>query len=395
MKLLYSGLLLAACLVPLGSLHARHTQLRWVPSTGPPREVHWKKIVLDTRFRSEGVAVADVNRDGKPDILTGDLWYEAPDWKPHEIKHPGDYNPATGYSDCFACFAADVDGDGWPDEICAGFPGAKITWFKNPRGGNGPWPEYPVTDAATNESPLFADLDGDGKPGVVCPYQGRQMAYYKPGPKPREGWVRCPVGLPNGKGSGHGLGVGDVNGDGRLDILCTEGYWVASPDRTPAGWTFVPAALGPDCAQMYVYDFNGDGLPDVISSSAHNFGVWWYEQKKGASGPEFVQHEIDRSFSQSHALVMADINGDGQPDFVTGKRWWAHGPNGDVNPNDPAVFYWFEFKRQAGQVVWTKHLIDSNSGVGTQFTVADVNGDGRLDVVTSNKKGVFLFEQVT
>ena len=101
---------------------------------------------------------------------------------------------------------------------------------------------------------------------------------------------------------------------------------------------------------MYVYDFNGDGLPDVISSSAHNFGVWWYEQKKGASGPEFVQHEIDRSFSQSHALVMADIKGDGQPDFVTGKRWWAHGPKGDVNPNDPAVLYWFEFKRQAGQV---------------------------------------------
>lgn len=381
-----SGIIVIGCL----------TVLAFAPmlsARGKTHEVRWKKQVLDPKFRSEGVAVADVNRDGKPDILVGDLWYEAPNWTPHEIKTPGDYHGDTGYSDCFLCFAADVDGDQWVDEIVAGFPGQKITWFKNPGKAGGTWPEFPVTDAASNESPLFTDVDGDGKPEVVCPYQGRQMAYYKPGAKPQEGWERHLVGDPIGKGSGHGLGVGDVNGDGRLDILCKEGFWEGPKDANHEPWKWVAAPLGPDCAHMYAYDFNGDGLPDVISSSTHNIGVWWYEQKKGANGPEFVQHEIDKTFSQSHSLMMADLNRDGRPDFVTGKRRWAHGPQGDVNPSDPPVLYWYEFRRSSGGVEWTRHEIDQNSGVGTQFTIADINKDKRPDVITSNKMGVYLFTQ--
>src|SRR5262249_34488171 len=159
----------------------------------------------------------------------------------------------------------------------------------------------------------------------------------------------------------------DVNGDGRADIFCKEGYWEAPKDRRTGPWKFVPARLGPDCAQMYAYDVNGDGLPDIISSSSHNIGIWWYEQKKGPNGPEFVQHMIETSFSQSHALVGADISGDGLKDIVTGKRFWAHGPHGDVNPNDPAVLYWYELQRKNGEVKWIPHLIDNDSGVGTQF----------------------------
>jgi hypothetical protein len=144
---------------------------------------------------------------------------------------------------------------------------------------------------------------------------------------------------------------------------------------------------------MYTHDFDGDGDMDVINSSAHRIGVWWHEQKQGAAGPEFVEHVIDDTFSQSHSLMMGDINGDKQPDFVTGKRFWAHGPNGDVNPGDPAVLYWYEFRKKDGKVEWTRHPIDTDSGVGTQFMLTDVNGDRRLDVAVSNKKGVFLFER--
>lgn len=366
-------------------------------TSAAPHEIRWKKTIIDTHFRSEDCAVADVNHDGKPDILAGDVWYEAPDWKMHEIRPIKEYNAATGYSNAFLVFATDVDGDGWVDQVVVGFPGSPAVWDKNPGRTGGKWIEYPITDSACNESPIWADVDGDGKPELVTAYKERQMAYYKPGAHPESGWEQHLIGAPGQPGVkrfSHGLGVGDVNGDGRPDIICTDGYYEAPRDRSQTPWKFVPAKLGPPCAQMYTFDFNLDGKPDVISSSAHQIGVWWWEQVAGPNGPEFKQHLIDDSFSESHALMVADINGDGHPDFVTGKRWWAHGPNGDINPNDPAVLYWFEFRRENGNVVWTKHLIDSDSGVGTGFKIRDMNGDGRPDIIVSNKKGVCLIEQV-
>ncbi len=141
---------------------------------------------------------------------------------------------------------------------------------------------------------------------------------------------------------------------------------------------------------MYVYDFDDDGDNDVVSSSAHQIGIWWHEQKPDG----WETHTIHDKISQTHSLNLADMNGDGLPDLVTGKRWWAHGPTGDINPDHPAVVYWFELQRENGQPTWTPHEIDNDSGVGTQFEVADVNGDGLLDVVTANKKGAHYFEQV-
>jgi hypothetical protein len=91
-------------------------------------------------------------------------------------------------------------------------------------------------------------------------------------------------------------------------------------------------------------------------------------------------------------LEYADINGDGRKDIVIGKRRWAHGPSGDIEPNAPPVVYWFENRQdEDGQPFFEPHLIDHSSGVGTQICVADVNGDGRNDVLTASKLGVFVF----
>jgi hypothetical protein len=106
----------------------------------------------------------------------------------------------------------------------------------------------------------------------------------------------------------------------------------------------------------------------------------------------WVMHEIDKTDSQTHALVLTDINGDGVPDIVTGKRHWAH-LAGDPGIDEPSVLCWYELQRQGGQVTWTRHDIDHDSGVGLHFQVLDINGDGLPDIVTSSKKGVYVFLQ--
>jgi hypothetical protein len=98
-------------------------------------------------------------------------------------------------------------------------------------------------------------------------------------------------------------------------------------------------------------------------------------------------------FSELHALDLVDMNGDGLKDIVTGKRFWSHGRLGDPDRNDEAVLYWFELTRGPEGVDYVPHVIDTNSGVGTQIVAGDVNGDGRPDVIVGNKKGVFVHLQ--
>jgi FG-GAP-like repeat len=369
--------------------------------TGNARVAQFKKTVLDREFRSEGVAVADLNRDGQIDVIAGNLWYEAPGWKPHEIQPVKQFDPAKGYSNSFINFTADLNFDGWPDQIRVDMPGThRVVWHENPKAKSGHWVEHTLFRNACNESPAFARLSGAGKnPVLIFSFDDSQMAWYEPNKDPLAEFIVHPISekftKEQSKNSGvfrysHGLGVGDINGDGRNDILIRTGYWEAPADPRQANWKFNPANLGDDCAQMQVYDVNGDRRNDVISSSAHRIGVWWHEQQ---SDGKFVTRTIDESFSQSHALELADINGDGLKDIVTGKRFWAHGPSGDINPGDPAVLVWFELQRKGKEVQWVKHEIDNDSGVGTQFVVADINRDKLPDIVTSNKKGVYIFTQ--
>ena len=358
-------------------------------------EVRFEKVTLDKAFRSEGVAVADVNRDGKPDVLAGDVWYEAPSWRMHEVLDARAYDPAKDRSRCYLNFACDVNGDGWVDSVVIGRPGGPCTWLENPKGKAGRWKQRGICDSACNETPLFTDLLGTGRAVLVFATGGRMVWFAPPG-KAGAAWATGAISGPKAPGTdrySHGLGVGDLNGDGRRDVMTTAGWWEAPADRAKGPWTFRKAKLGAACADMHAYDVDGDGDADVISSSAHRYGIWWFERVGAGKGMSFRQHEICKDFSQTHALRLADLNGDGLKDLVTGKRYFAHRGK-DPGAGEPAVLYWFELRRKPSRnVTFVPHRIDDNSGVGLQFEVTDLDGDGRLDVVTSNKKGVHAFLQ--
>jgi hypothetical protein len=371
--------------------------IRCKAQTNKAKAVTFKKHIINNEFISEGVAVGDVNNDGSTDILAGNYWFEAPAWKKH-LLHADTINNIEGYSTTFLNFCIDVNSDGWVDLIRFDQPGAACVWYQNPKNKEGLWQMHLVSNNAGNETPLLVDVDKDGRKDLVCnDILAKQVIWLQcPAAKEDTVWKRFVISTDTLKGTHrytHGLGWGDINNDGRNDVIIKDGWWQSPVDVKQTNWKFHYADLGKDCANMYALDADKDGDRDVLSSSAHDYGIWWHEHKQNNNDSIlWVRHEISKLFSQSHSLAMEDINADGHPDLVTGKRYFAH--NGkDPGAFEPAVLYWFEYL--PGKVPqWIPHEIDNNSGVGNNFVVSDINKDGLIDIITSNKKGVFFFEHL-
>ncbi len=408
-----------------------------LPAPAADYTIHtWKKIQLSEHFWSEGANYGDFNKDGKMDIVSGPYWWAAPDFKERHEYYPaakswmkkkadgseekipgfkGALSKENAYSDNFIAYSHDINRDGWTDILILGFPGAASYWHENPQGKPGHWPKHLAADLTDNESPTFADLTGDGRPEIIFHTRFKEgtnsvsyLGYATPDPEnPTAKFTFHKISTP-GKWHwfNHGYGHGDVNGDGRADIIEKDGWWEqpASLAGDPV-WKQHKINFGLGGAQMYAYDVNGDGRNDVITSlAAHGFGLAWYEQlaeKDEKGSPKFQQHVIMNKeprenkygvkFSQPHAIDLVDMDGDGLKDIVTGKRFWAHGPTGDAEPNAAAVLYWFKLVRGADKSVdFVPYLIDDDSGIGTQVVAGDINGDGLPDVVVGNKKGTFV-----
>ena len=395
-----------------------------ISTAPPPLTGEWTKKQLTEHFWAEGACVADVNKDGKADILSGPFWYAGPDFtKRHTIyqmessfvkkKADGTEEKIPGfegylgvknsYSNNFISYAHDFNGDGWQDYLVIGFPGKETFWWENPKGADELWQRHTVLAVTDNESPMFADIDGDKIPDLLCMSNGT-LGYAKIDPKnPNADWTWKNISGEPTKAFQkftHGIGYGDINGDGRTDIIEGTGWWEQPMNwdgKTP--WKKNDALFGMG-AQQYGYDVNGDGKTDVISAlAAHQWGVAWFEQTNDGGAIGWTKRLIVGTkpgegtgvvFSQPHAIDLVDMNGDGLKDIVTGKRCWAHGSGGDPEPNAPHVVYWFELKREGGKVTYIPHIIDDSSGVGTQVMAADVNGDSKPDVVVGNKRGVFV-----
>jgi hypothetical protein len=386
----------------------------------------FRKIHLDKYYWSEGANFGDLNRDGKADVISGPYWWEAPDFtKRHEIyppkttfvrkKEDGTEERIPGFEGALGRKNAysTVNADGWNDVLTYGLPGTPAYLYLNPKGEMRHWERHQVFDAVDNESPTFADLTGDGKPEIIC-NSGGTYGYASPNWNDVTAkWVFTAATSKGPWGNfNHGLGFGDVNGDGRMDLLERSAWW-EQPAQPSTGkpWKRHPAITSPGGgAQMFAYDVNDDGRNDIVTSLAgHGYGLAWFEQLNEPDGeghPRFRGHVfMDKepsenrygiSFSQLHAVELVDVDGDGLKDIITGKCFWAHGPSGDPDPSAPAVLYWFRLVRGAnGKIDWVPHLIDDDSGVGRQIGLGDPNGDGKVDIVIGNKKGTFLFMHET
>jgi hypothetical protein len=365
------------------------------------KSLQYRTHHLTKTFYAEGAAAGDINGDGKMDIVYGPHWYAGPDWKvAHEIYSPEAYEPDNKYSKNFLAYTHDLNEDGALDYMVLGFPGDVAYWFENPKGKPGPWARHDVLKVLDNESPAFGDITGDGKPEIIGS-SGGFFGFAEPnwGDATKE-WNFRRISEKNVAGGRftHGLGFGDVNNDNRIDLLEKNGWW-EQPEDARLEWIRHELPLTPrGGSQMYAYDFDGDGDNDILTSlDGHGYGLTMFENLNTKLDfktlpimgvkPEDNAHQV--SFSQLHAMDLADMNNDGVKDIITGKRYFAHGSKGDAEPLAPPVLYWFEVQpgKKSGIVKFIPHFIDHESGVGTQVTAVDMNGDGLKDVLVGNKLG--------
>ena len=355
---------------------------------GRPPDLPFKIHMLDSGA-SETAAVADINNDGRLDIVSGENWYEAPAWTKHRFR---EINFSNNYVDNFSDLPIDVDGDGYADVVSVSWFGKNIVWWKNPGKSIVQWKETVIDSGFNVEFAFLVDLDGDGKARELLPQAGganTPLTWYEV----KNGtWIKHAV---SPQSYGHGIGAGDVNGDGRSDILTPKGWFEAPENRSSGEWRHHPdwdekAQLG----FIYVIDINGDGRNDVLTTSAHDYGIFWFEQ--GATG-KWTRRVIDSSWSQAHAATLVDLNGDGQLDLITGKRYMAHNGN-DPGEREPLGTYWYEYRKtKEGPVEWIRHLIDygTRMGGGMQIPVRDMDSDGDPDFICAGKSGLFLAENLT
>ncbi len=337
--------------------------------------------------RSEGTAVFDFDRDGKLDVTSGAFWYRAPDWTPREFR---DAPPSGEYIVNCGEFAIDVNKDGYTDIISAGWMEDGIFYYQNPKESGTKWPKVKITSSRNTEGMISVDVDGDGTPDILpCHYthNGVYWVQIKDGK-----FNRRPIGDP---GDGHGIGFADLDGDGKRDILTPDG-WYRQVNLEKDEWEWRPEFnLGTAGISILGYDVNGDGLTDIVYSHGHDYGIYWLEQ--GKRGPErtWTPHLIDDSFSQVHTLQLVDLNGDGRPELLAGKRYRGHNEK-DPGSFDPLVINYYTIEPGATPKI-TRYPIAYNSiaGAGMQFVVMDLDGDGDVDIITAGKTGQYWFENMT
>ena len=379
---------------------------------------------LSEFYYSYSSAIADINRDGNNDVIAGPYYYLGPNFEVgRQLYVPASFNPTSEYPQpSMLQLAHDFTGDGWPDVLnMSGNAGNGTgTLFVNPKGESRRWDRFvvmqPPDGVVGNEETLLKDVDKDGRMDIVHTGQGT-MRYSSPDPaNPTGPWKVTTVteAGPWGVNITHGMGIGDIDGDGLNDYVSAYGWWKQPPKGQTGLWQYNPYEFtrwgasqgGPGGAEMGIYDVNGDKLADVVTAiEGHGFGLMWHEQKRDAQGKItwvrhiFMDSYFDKNaggvwFTQPHATTFADIDQDGILDFLVGKRHHSHFNYTDPDNWGMPVLYVYKVRRNKaapGGAEFVPELVHNRSGVGSHFAVGDLNKDGTTDIATSGPSGTFIF----
>ncbi|EMI19215.1 FG-GAP repeat protein [Rhodopirellula maiorica SM1] len=365
----------------------------------PDATFHARRLALDA---NEGIAAGDIDGDGKTDLVAGRYWFSANDWAARPLRQIDDWN---GYVQSNGDFLFDVNDDGRLDVIAGSFVPSEVYWYENP----GPealrlgkmWPKHLLADTqnSRNEAQLMHDLDGDGVPEWIVNSWAKDA--------PTLVWRLVKKTTPTSKedpaaydfvshqlaarGNSHGMGVGDINNDGRLDVLTGKG-WYEQPESAiwDTEWTFHDDWELHASIPMIVVDLDDDGDNDLIYGNGHNYGLLWKENTgvNNDGSIEFTEHEIDRSFSQPHTLAWTDLDGDGTAELITGKRYYGHNGN-DPGGNEMPCLYYYRWNPEDKS--FTRHTIEEGHvGCGLQIVTAQLNDDDKTDIAVAGKSGTYL-----
>ena len=368
-----------------------------VHSTASCDELQFRRHVINSESTYSACAVFDVNGDGHFDIISGGFWYAAPAWEKHFLR---DVEEIRGRFDDYSNLPFDVDGDGDLDLISVNYRSSSMYWVKNPGPDSAvsdaaamtPWERIVAATPGAMETGRLVDVDGDGHPDVL-PNGTKFAAWWsiEAGSTPTWNRHELPIEL-----AGHGVGFGDINGDGQGDIIGPHGWAEAPQDRRNERWVFHPEFdLWQDASiPVLVQDVDGDGDNDLVWGRGHRFGLYWMEQTtNGSKNRQWVRHAIDTSWSQAHSLLWADLNGDGHAELVAGSRFMGHDGKdpGEYNPQIICSYHFSpESRTWKRQTIWSGDSV----GFGLDPKVTDLDADGDLDLICPGRSGLYVLENL-